>query len=195
MMRRAYSVLDVKEMVETDDHVVIRGIATTPSTDRMGDVVDPMGAKFKTPMPLLWQHRHSEPVGNVLFAQPTKKGIPFEASLPIVKEAGTLKTRIDEAIHSLSYGLVSAVSIGFRAIEGAIERIETGLLFKEWEWLELSLVTIPANADAVITAIKSLDQEYLSAIGQPRVLSVAGVPAKEKPARKGPVQLIRRTYA
>lgn len=194
-MRRAYSVLDVKEMVNTDDHVVIRGIATTPSTDRMGDVVDPMGAKFKTPMPLLWQHHHDLPVGQVTFAQPTKKGIPFEGVLPLVKEAGRLKERIDEAIHSLSYGLVTAVSIGFRAIEGAVERIETGFLFKEWEWLELSLVTIPANADAVITAIKSLDQQYLSAIGQPRVLSVAGVPAKEKPARKGPVQLIRRTYS
>ena len=193
MMRRAYSVLDVKEMVETDDHVRIKGIASTPSTDRMGDVVEPMGAKFKTPMPLLWQHHHDLPVGQVTFAQPTKNGIPFEGVLPLVKEAGRLKERIDEAVQSVRYGLVTAVSIGFAAIEGMVERIETGYRFKEWEWLELSLVTIPANADAVITAVKSIDQQYLSAPGQIQILKAAGVPAI-KPARKGAVQLIPRVY-
>ena len=158
-MRRAYSVLEVKAVDDGDGFVRVSGMATTPAADRMGDVVEPKGAKFATPMPLLWQHRHSEPVGQVTFAEPTEKGIPFEARIPKVAEAGRLKDRVDEAIHSLQYGLVSAVSIGFRAIEGAVERIKGGgLRFKEWEWLELSLVTIPANSEAVITAIKSFDQ-------------------------------------
>lgn len=164
-MRRAYSVLDVKAVSEADGFVNIEGIASTPTTDRMGDVVEPMGAKFKTPMPLLWQHRHAEPVGHVTFAAPTKKGIPFKARLPLIAEAGKLKDRVDEAIHSLKYELVSAVSIGFQAVEGAVERIDTGLRFSQWEWLELSLVTIPANSDAVITAIKSVDQQHLPASG------------------------------
>ena len=158
-MRRAYSVLEVKTVDDGDGFVRVSGMATTPAADRMGDVVEPMGAKFAAPMPLLWQHRHSEPVGQVTFADPTDKGIPFEARIPKVAEAGRLKDRVDEAIHSLQYGLVSAVSIGFRAIDGAVERIKGGgLRFKEWEWLELSLVTIPANSEAVITAIKSFDQ-------------------------------------
>ena len=194
MMQRAYSVLDVKEMVETDDYVRIKGVASTPSPDRMGDVVEPMGAKFKTPMPLLWQHRHDQPVGRVTFAQPTKKGIPFEAEIPMVKEAGTLKDRIDEAVQSIRYGLVAAVSIGFSAVEGMVERIEGGLRFKEWEWLELSLVTIPANADAVITAIKSVDQASMAALEPRPVTVVPGVPGR-KPTRKGPVQLIPRKYS
>jgi hypothetical protein len=46
----------------------------------MGDVVEPMGAQFKNPMPLLWQH-DSQPVGQVTFGKPTKDGIPFEARL------------------------------------------------------------------------------------------------------------------
>ncbi len=195
MMRRAYSVLAVKEMAEDADHIRITGIASTPATDRMGDIVDPLGAKFVTPMPLLWQHNHAEPVGTVEFAQPTKKGIPFAASLPVIKEAGRLKDRVDEAIHSLRYGLVSAVSIGFRAIEGAIERIETGYRFKEWEWLELSLVTIPANPEAVIAAVKAFDLAQSPATGQRLLDVVAGAPAKETPARKGSVQLIVRKYS
>lgn len=184
MEHRAYAILDVKELSDESDVVRIKGIASTPTTDRMGDVVEPMGARFKTPMPLLWQHRHDSPVGHVVFAKPTKAGIPFEATLPIIKEAGRLKERVDEAIHSLRYRLVAAVSIGFAAVEGAIERIETGLRFKEWEWLELSLVTIPANSEATITAIKSIDAEQRAASGlpgddpPPRVVGNQDQPAK-----------------
>lgn len=59
--------------------MTVEGVASTPTADRMGDVVEPMGAKFQTPMPLLWQHEHDKPVGHVTFAKPTKAGIPFKA--------------------------------------------------------------------------------------------------------------------
>jgi HK97 family phage prohead protease len=193
-MHRAYSVLQVKDVSADGDVVRIKGIASTPTTDRMGDIVEPLGAKFALPMKLLWQHQHSAPVGNVTFAEPTSKGIPFEAELPVIKEAGRLKDRVDEAIHSLKYNLVSAVSIGFQAIDGAVERMKNGgLRFKEWEWLELSLVTIPANSEAVITAIKSIDQAHLSSAGH-AVTPDEPLPAarEHKPARKGPVKLTPR---
>ena len=191
-LHRAYSVLDVKAVGESDGFVTIEGIASTPTTDRMGDVVEPMGAKFKTPMPLLWQHRHSEPVGHVTFAQPTKQGIPFKARLPIIAEAGKLKDRVDEAIHSLKYELVSAVSIGFTALEGAAERMKNGgIRFKEWEWMELSLVTIPANSEAVITAIKSADQAALASAGiQSEVVTPAADDSGQ--TKRGPVYLTKR---
>lgn len=165
-MERAYSVLNLKDVHDNDDMFRVEGIASTPSPDRMKDIVEPMGARFKTPMPLLWQHRHDQPVGHVTFAKPTKTGIPFKAEMPRIKEAGTLKDRIDEAIQSLKYNLVGAVSIGFNAIDGDYERMDNGgIKFNVWEWLELSLVTIPANSEAVITAIKSADKQYLPASG------------------------------
>lgn len=193
-MQRAYSVLQVKEFVEQDDFVYIKGIASTPTVDRMGDVVDPMGAVFSTPMPLLWQHRHDQPVGHVTFAKPTEKGIPFEARIPVIKEAGKLKDRVDEAIHSLKYRLVVAVSIGFSAMEGFVERLKSGgMKFNKWEWLELSLVTIPANSDAVITAIKSIDQEHLPALGRTASDELApGDSGIKKAAPRGSVKLIPR---
>ncbi len=164
-MNRAYSVLSVKAV--DDEKRVIRGIASTPSPDRMGDVVEPLGAKFKTPMPLLWQHQHDKPVGLVELAQPNKDGIPFEARLPEIAEPGVLKDRVDEAWQSVKAGLVAAVSIGFQAIPEQVERLKSGgLRFKEWEWLELSLVTIPANAEATITAIKSIDADLRAASGR-----------------------------
>lgn len=189
-MQRAYSVLTTKQITEDDGFVVISGIASTPSTDRMGDIVEPLGAKFQLPMKLLMQHQHGEPVGNVTFAEPTAKGIPFEARLPRVTEPGRIKDRVDEAIHSLKYDLISAVSIGFKAVEGAVERMKNGgLRFKEWEWMELSLVTIPANSDAVITAVKAFDQKHLSASGQEGVEGDPPASVEAETTRQGPVYL------
>jgi HK97 family phage prohead protease len=152
MLNRAYSVLSEKAVTEDDEFFYIEGMASTPAVDRMGDIVEPFGAKFKTPMPLILQHDHNLPVGNVTFAQVTAKGIPFKARLPKIKEEGSVRDRVNEAIHSLKYDLITAVSIGFKAIEGQVERLKSGgLRFKEWDWLELSLVTIPANSQAVFT--------------------------------------------
>lgn len=162
-MNRAYSILEIRST--DDDKRVIEGIASTPSPDRYGDVVEPMGAKFALPMPLLWQHRADEPVGHVEFAKPTKDGIPFRARIAKIDEPGELKDLCDKAWQAVKAKLVSAVSIGFSAIEYAFLK-DGGIHFQEWEWLELSLVTIPANADATIQNIKSIDAASLALSGR-----------------------------
>jgi uncharacterized protein len=159
---RAYSLLNVKTVDE--DRRIITGIASTPTPDRVGDIVMPMGAKFATPMPLLLYHNGEKPVGTVDFAKPTKNGIPFKASLPNVVEEGVVRDRVQEAWHSIKYKLIAAVSIGFRAMEGGVDMIKTGLQFNEWEWLELSLVAIPAQPDAVIQSFKSMDRAQIHSL-------------------------------
>lgn len=184
MANRAYAVLEVKSVAE--DKRIIRGVATTPTTDRMGDVVEPLGVSFKNPMPLLWQHKHDKPVGFVRFDKPTKDGITFEAELPQIAEAGTLRDRVEEAWQSVKAGLVSAVSIGFRAVEYAFMD-EGGIRFIKSEVFELSLVTIPANADAVITS-KNFDADAASLIKSFDVGAPADAPEIQhdpKPAASG----------
>lgn len=166
-MEYAYSVIEFdhkKALDQDEEYVYVSGMASTPNPDRHLDVVDPMGAKFATPMPFLWMHKDSEPVGHMTFAKPEKSGIPFKAQIPKVKEEGLLKDRIDLAIHSLKHKLVQAVSIGFRAAEWSFMD-NGGIHFEEWEWLELSLVTIPANADAVLDTVKSIDRVNRAALG------------------------------
>lgn len=163
MMNRAYSLLEVKQV--DDDKRIITGTATSPSPDRIGDIVEPLGVKYKNPLPLLWHHQSNQPVGTVTFDKPTKKGITFTAKLPIIDVAGPLKDRVDTAWGEVKAGLVRGVSIGFRSLESS--RMEDGgLRFIESEVLELSLVTIPANADATIDRIKSVDTALLAATGQ-----------------------------
>jgi HK97 family phage major capsid protein/HK97 family phage prohead protease len=161
-MNRAYSLLTVKAVSE--DKRVITGVATTPTPDRVGDIVEPLGVKFRNPMPLLHQHRSDQPVGTVRFDKATKDGITFEARLPKIEVDGPLKDRVDTAWEEIKAGLVRGVSIGFRSLEESFMD-DGGIRFIESEVLELSLVTIPANADAVIQTIKTFDAQALAASG------------------------------
>lgn len=185
---RAYSLLEVKAFDE--DAREITGIATTPEPDRMGDVVDPLGAKFAAELPLLWQHRHDAPVGAVRFGKPTAKGIPFRASVAKIENPGPLKDLVDMAWDAVKAKLVRGVSIGFRALEYAFME-SGGIRFSETEIYELSLVTIPANASATIQTIKAMDtagRMKAASLGVPLV-KVAHAPAVKPEG--GAVKLVR----
>jgi HK97 family phage major capsid protein/HK97 family phage prohead protease len=155
-LKRAYSVFRVKSADE--ERRTIAGIASTPEPDRLGDVVEPLGIAYKNPLPLLLHHDSKKPVGLVRFFPPSADGIEFEAELPTVDEPGALRDRIEEAWQSIKARLLSGVSIGFRSIEEAFIKETFSIRFIKSELLELSLVTIPANANATISTIKSLDQ-------------------------------------
>ena len=153
---RAYSLFEVKSI--SDEKRIITGIATTPTPDRVSDVVEPGGMKQRGPTNLFLYHAHHLPVGQVTFGAPTKKGIPFTASIPDVKEEGTVRERVNEAWHSVKYKLLQAVSIGFKPLYDGYEIMrDGGIRYLDWEILELSLVGVPANPEAVITSFKSMD--------------------------------------
>lgn len=176
MTTRAYSLLEIKAV--DDEKREITGIATTPSTDRMDDIVEPKGAVFKLPIPFLWQHKHDQPIGHVTAAKVTDAGIEVTVQLAKIEEEGTLKNRIDEAWQSIKAKLVRGLSIGFSAIESVNIDGTWGRRFTKWDWYELSAVTVPANAEASITAIKSIDRQQRAASGQQTPRPVVRVNAK-----------------
>lgn len=161
-LTRAYSVIEVKALDEKRRR--FSGWATTPAMDRVQDTINPMGAKFANPLVLLHQHNHDAPIGNVVFEKPTPKGIKFEAEMPVINDAGPLKDRVDTAWGEIQHGLVRAVSIGFRPLKYAFKE-DGGIEFQEIEIFELSTVSIPANAEAIISAVKSIDRGLRDAAG------------------------------
>lgn len=176
-LNRAYAVLEVKSIDE--DARIIEGIATTPTADRTGDIVEPKGADFKLPIPFLWQHRSGEPIGHVIEAKVTKEGVKVKAQIIKVPEPGKLKDRVDEAWQSIKLGLVRGLSIGFKPLEfSRIDEASYSMRFIKWLWLELSAVTIPANGDATITGIKSIDTELRAASGATEDGDTPGVTGK-----------------
>jgi HK97 family phage major capsid protein/HK97 family phage prohead protease len=153
VLDRAYALLEIKSLEA--ERRTFSGIASTPELDRQGDVFEPAGATYRNPIPLLYHHDQKQPIGRVTLAS-SPAGITFTATIPTVEEPGALKTRVDEAWHSIKAGILTGVSIGFRALEGGVEILKGGRRISRAEICELSLVAIPMNASASILTVKSL---------------------------------------
>lgn len=142
------------------------GVASTPNQDRSKDIMIPKGAKFQLPMPLLFHHDMRQPIGHVTEAKVTEKGIEVTLHIPEIKEDGRLKERVNEAYQSLKYDLVKGLSVGFIPNWDQAEMIKGGgIQFDEWEWYELSLVTIPDNRDSG-TDFRKAFEEHKAALGK-----------------------------
>lgn len=162
-LKRACTLMTVKSVNE--DERIITGIASTPSPDRYGDIMEPEGAKFRSDTPFLWQHDRSQPIGTCT-PKMVKEGLQITAKLvkPTPDMPSQLIARLDEAWSSIKEGLVRGLSIGFKPIEYSFLD-EGGIRFLSWDLLEVSAVTIPANAECSIETVKSFDRQFLAASG------------------------------
>ncbi|RPH38341.1 phage major capsid protein [bacterium] len=161
-MNRAYSTINIKSVDE--ERRIIEGIASTPTPDRVGDVVVPEGMEFKTPFPFLYQHNSRQPIGLVTSAMVSSDGMRVRVQIA----KGGVAPFIDEAWALIKEGLIRGLSIGFRSLEESWDKTLNGYRYLRTEIMELSAVTIPANAEASITSIKSASHDALAASGQRR---------------------------
>ncbi len=99
---------------------------------------------------VLWQHKMDEPIGKVLLMHENERGlfVVFELSLSTI--------RGKEAYDLLKDNVINGLSIGFRLDKYDISQKQKARLIKEVRLLEISLVTIPANSEARITDIKTI---------------------------------------
>lgn len=164
MNNKAFSLFSTKSLSENDnDDFIVEGIASTPHLDSDNDSLNSLGASFRSlPFPFILNHDHKNPVGQVVEAVPTNKGIKVKIRIPYVKEEGLLKTATDYAIHAIKYNVISGLSIGFSANKSdAKVNSKGGLDINKYEIYELSLTALQANSTAFITAFKSLKEEDL----------------------------------
>ena len=151
----------------------IRGIASTDSLDRQGDRVDPRGGKWQTPLPLLFGHDSKAVIGAVRKVEATARGIEIEA------EVAEGIPRADEVWRLVEMGGLSTYSIGFIGERG--EPIPSGVHWREWTLVEISIVPIPANADARI------ERSRKSGPGAVKLMT--------SPSSRGAVKLVTRGRA
>ena len=132
-----------------------RFVASTSKPDRYGDVIDQRGwnlaAYKRNPVILLNHNANSLPIGRGsvdVVDGSLQVDIEFDMDDPIGSEVA----RKTEA------GYMSAVSVGFNPIESTPRsqlpkedpaHASKGMYFSRAELLEVSVVTIPANGDAV----------------------------------------------
>lgn len=137
----------------------LTAIASTNSVDRHGEIVDNNGWElkaFKKNPVLLWGHDHNEPAIGV-----SKKtwieGSGKQAKLMItpVFHDVTEKARAVKAL--VEMGVIKTLSVGFKPLESP-----DGVTFTKNELLEVSVVNVPANADAMMLAYKTMKQAEIS---------------------------------
>lgn len=142
MTTRAVTLLRIKRAT---GELSFTGWASTSDIDRMGDRVEPKGAQFKLPLPILWAHDPRQPIGTVEDAAVTDHGI--RVSFTLVPEVAKAR----EAAALIAAGAL-ALSIGFQVLDS--EPLPNGgRRFKRWAWHELSLVAVPANENARIDPV------------------------------------------
>jgi HK97 family phage prohead protease len=138
-----------------------RILINTASLDRQGDRVFPSGARvenyLKNPV-VQWGHNYKDPFATIgrttnLIKAPDGLVADFELR-PAANDQDP-----QNIVRLLWEGdWVRTASIGFMPTQGKPNNTG-GMDFAEWELLEWSLVPIPANAEALRLAVKSMDSE------------------------------------
>jgi HK97 family phage prohead protease len=123
---------------------------STGAVDRERDVIDPEGWKltaFRRNPTILWAHDY--------------KSLPVGRATKIRVEDGKLRADIEfapveanplaESVFQLAKGgFLNATSVGFRPLEHSYNAERGGVDFKRQELLEVSIVPVPANPEALM---------------------------------------------
>jgi HK97 family phage major capsid protein/HK97 family phage prohead protease len=134
-------------------------VLSDETPDRMGDVISSTGWELsnflKNPI-ALFNHNSNFPIGRWHNLRVEKGGLRGRLE---VAPKGTSQ-RIDEIRKLIDVGILRAVSVGFRPVEQQPRKSSKGdllgLHFVKQELVETSLVSVPANPNALAVA-KSLD--------------------------------------
>lgn len=135
-----------------DDEVEV--VMSTAALARDGHILVPQGCRldnYRANPIVLWSHDPDKPIANaenaIVGADQISARIRF-APLGI-------SPRADEIRGLVKSGVVRAVSVGFDPVEGEPldpKKPRGGQRFTDWELLELSFVSVPADPGAMVTA-------------------------------------------
>lgn len=146
----------IKSIEENDGELKIAGYASTDSVDRDSDRILPTawtrgGLKNYENNPiLLFNHDYNRPIGRVLEISTDRRGLKIKGI--ISKSAGDVYNLVKE-------GVLSTFSVGFLVKDADYDKSVDGLIVKDAELLEVSVVSVPANQDATFSLAKSFDSQ------------------------------------
>lgn len=107
---------------------------------------------------MLWQHDSADPIGIWLSLSEEKKGLRVQGQI------ATKTSRGSDAYELMKIGAINSMSIGYNVVDYEVIKEKNGdqtRLLKTVDLLEISLVTFPANTNAVITGVKDITVDDL----------------------------------
>ena len=154
-MDRAYSF--EKEVIASPvDGDALTYVMSDETVDRVGDVIEAKGwilDNFSKNPVALFGHDHTFVVGH--WSNVRVQGGKLIGKLNLLPQG--ISERLDEVIAAVKAGVLRAVSVGFSSGHDSIEPMKNGgVRFKSAELMECSLVSVPANPNALQMA-KSLN--------------------------------------
>jgi len=156
MINKTFHLDSLFEKKEGDNgSILIKGYANTTDKDRVGDVIvkeawetkSALTNYLKNPI-ILAHHDRSQPIGQMVNYSITDKGLEIVAE--ISKSAGAVYDLVKE-------GILKAFSVGFRVKDADYDSDTDIFVIKDLELHEVSVVSIPANADSLFSLAKSFD--------------------------------------
>ena len=139
---------------QEDGSVEIKGLASTNSQDRAGDVIEVeawtkggVDNYLENPI-VLYNHNHDQPIGRAKAVRTVDNGLEFTAK--ISKAAGQITELIKD-------GVLGAFSVGFRVKDADHIPDTGGLRIKDAELFEVSVVSVPCNQGAMFSLSKGFD--------------------------------------
>ena len=140
-----------------DGELKIEGYASTTAIDRSADVIlasawTKSGGlnNFQRNPILLFNHNYDKPIGKVIAMGTDSKGLKINGV--ISKSAGDVYNLVKE-------GVLSTFSVGFLIKDAEYDKQNDGLVVKDAELLEISVVSVPCNQDATFSVAKSFDSQ------------------------------------
>lgn len=181
----------MKAVSEEDEFIVIEGMASTDDKDKSGDVIPALAwseglSGFRKNPVILFNHSYNEPVGKAVEVSIVPNGLKIVAH--IYKSSSKVYTLIKN-------GVLQAFSVGFMVKDADYDSMTDIFVIKAAELLEVSVVAVPANGEALFSMKKSFDNndEYLSFIKSvtPNTgdTSLGGQAAKIQEKKMDPIEI------
>ena len=143
---------------ENDDgSVMIRGMASTNHSDRAGDVISAEAwakgglENFKNNPVILFNHDYDKPIGRATGVKVTENGLELEAKIS--------KSAPAHVCELVKDGVLGAFSVGFKVKDADYIKETDGLMIKDAELFEVSVVSVPCNQAATFSLAKSFDSQ------------------------------------
>lgn len=146
----------IKAIEEDDGELKIVGYASTDAMDRSSDKILATAwskgglRNFEMNPILLFNHDYNKPIGKVVEMGTDSRGLKIKGV--ISKSAGDVYNLVKE-------GVLSTFSVGFLIKDADYDKSVDGLVVKNAELLEVSVVSVPCNQDATFSVAKSFDNQ------------------------------------
>ena len=142
-----------KTQAQDDGSVLIRGMASTADFDRAGDSISVEawqkgGLKnFEKNPIILFNHDYDKPIGRATGLKAGPNGLELECKI-----SKSAPANVAELIKD---GVLGAFSVGFRVKDADYIKETDGLMIKDAELFEVSVVSVPCNQSATFSLAKS----------------------------------------